>query len=85
MWRSEDRAAWLKNEEGEAAQEERGLADYFEARPECGFGCMLANLALEPRSPFKPRARRVARKGFVIIALTVVALLGWFAWFNLIR
>jgi hypothetical protein len=83
MWRNEDQAAWLKNEE--AAQEERGLADYLEARPECGLGRMLANLALQPRHPFKPNARRVARKGFVFIALTVVALLGWFAWFNLIR
>ncbi|HEX5481677.1 MAG TPA: hypothetical protein VFZ08_03525 [Terriglobia bacterium] len=85
MWRSEDRASWLKDEEGEAAQQERGLADYLEARPECGLGRMLADLALAPPDPFKSKARRRARKGFVITVLTLVAFVAWFAWFNLIR
>lgn len=84
MWRDDDWGGGLKDEEGEAAQHERSLADYLEARAECGLGRMLANLALAPPDPFKPKARRRAKKGFVIIVFTVVAFVAWLVWFNLI-
>lgn len=85
MWRDDERGSGLEDEEGEAAEHERSLADYLEARPECGLCRMLANLALELRDPFKPKARRRAKKGFVITVLTLAAFGTWFVWFNLIR
>lgn len=68
-----------------AKGETRDLAGYLDARIECGLGRMLANLALEPRDPFKPKERRRAKKGFVITAFFLMAFIAWFAWFNLIR
>jgi hypothetical protein len=85
MWRNEDQGAGLKKGAVKSIQQERDFADYLDARRECGMGRMLANLALEPHNPFKPKARRVARKGFVIAIFTFVAFIAWFAWFNLIR
>ncbi|HEV2416443.1 MAG TPA: hypothetical protein VGX94_01430 [Terriglobia bacterium] len=81
MWRAEDQEV---REETDLPPS-RGLADYLEARRECGLGRMLANLVLEPPDPFKPKDRRKAKKGFVITLLTLVALTAWFSWFNLIR
>ena len=85
MWRDDDGGGGLEDEEGEVAQHERSLADYLEARPECGLGRMLANLALEPPDPFKPKAWRRAKKGFIIIVFTIAAFVAWFGWFNLLR
>ncbi|MGH9396167.1 MAG: hypothetical protein ACRD18_04880 [Terriglobia bacterium] len=68
-----------------AKGETRDLAGYLDARMECGLGRMLANLALEPRNPFKPKARRKAKKGFVMNGIFLVAFIAWFVWFNLIR
>lgn len=81
MWRTEDQEV---REEADF-HPSRDIADYLEARPECGLGRMLANLALAPPDPFKSKARRRARKGFVIAVLTLLAFVAWFAWFNLIR
>lgn len=72
-------------EAGEAARPARGLTLYLEARSEVGFGRMLADLVLEPPDPFKPKERRTARKGFVITAVFLFALIAWFAWFNFVR
>lgn len=84
MWRSEHREAWSENREG-AAHLNHELVDYLDARRECGLGRMLTNLVLAPPDPFKPKARRGAKKGFVIIVFTVVAFVAWFVWFNLIH
>ncbi len=61
------------------------LAEYLDTRPELGLRRMLANLALEPRDPFKPEGRRTFRKGFIMAAFFLTAFVAWFAWFNLVR
>lgn len=66
-------------------EDDRGLARYLENRVEYGLGRMLADIAIEPRDPFKPDARRKVKKEFAVIIWTAIALIGWFAWFNLIQ
>lgn len=80
-----DEAREIESVDAESGERKfRNLADYLDARPELGVGKMLANLALEPRDPLKPKARRPFRKGFVMAVFFLTALAGWFAWFNLI-
>lgn len=66
-------------------EDDRSLARYLENRVECRLGRMLADVAIEPRDPFKLDARRKVKKEFAVIIWTAIALIGWFAWFNLIR
>lgn len=68
-----------------AAKGDRDLVDYLEGRPEVGVGRMIANIARRPRSPFKSWERRAWKEQFVVGAVVIGALAGWFAWFNLRR
>ena len=58
---------------------------YFRARSDIGFLKMLLDLALEPRDPFKPWERRRWKKGFVGALLFVLAAIGWFGYFSLVK
>jgi hypothetical protein len=62
----------------------RGLfVKYFESRPDIGFGKMLLDIALEPRSPFKPWEPRKVKKGFVVVVLFLLVACAWFGYFSL--
>jgi hypothetical protein len=59
------------------------VEEYFKGRLELGLSAAVVNLALEPRNPFAPEARRKPRAGVVITGILIAAALGWFACFNL--
>jgi hypothetical protein len=59
--------------------------DYFGSRSDIGFANMLLDVALEPRDPFKTWERRRWKKGFVAALLFVLAALGWFGYFSLVK
>jgi len=56
--------------------------EYVVQREEIGLLRTLADMAHEPRDPFKPWERRRWKKGFLLAALTTGAWLAWFAWFS---
>ena len=62
----------------------QALAEYLSRRPDLGLGKMLLNVALEPANPFNPRARRILKKGFVLVVLVVLSLAATFIYFNLL-
>jgi len=57
--------------------------EYFNRRSDLGLSNFMLNLALQPRNPFAPEARRKARAGLVVTAILFAAALAWFACFNL--
>jgi hypothetical protein len=59
--------------------------DYFGSRSDIGFTNLLLDVALEPRDPFKTWERRRWKKGFVAALLFVLATLGWFTYFSLMK
>jgi hypothetical protein len=62
----------------------RGLfVKYFKSRPDIGFGKLLLDIALEPRSPFKPWEPRKLKKGFVAAVLFLLITCAWFGYFSL--
>ena len=62
----------------------QALNQYLSRRPDLGLGKMLLNVALEPANPFNPRARRILKKGFVLVVLVVLSLAATFIYFNLL-
>ncbi len=74
-----------ESDNGAGTTEDMTLRSYLNSRPEIGLGKVLANLALEPREPFKQEGRRSFRKGFVITLVFSAMFLAWFLWFNFIR
>jgi hypothetical protein len=50
---------------------------------ELGLSNLIVNTVLEPPDPFKPNKRRLPRKGFVLVAVSILALVGVFVAFNL--
>lgn len=57
---------------------------HLRKRRDLGLGKLIVDLMLEPRDPFEPKKRRLARKAFVLIASSLLALAGVFACFNLL-
>ena len=51
--------------------------------PELGLSNLIVNTVLELPDPFKPNKRRLPRKGFVLVAVSILALVGVFVAFNL--
>jgi hypothetical protein len=51
--------------------------------PELGFSNLIVNTVLEPPHPFQPNKRRLPRKGFLLVAASLVAIVGVFVAFNL--
>ena len=51
--------------------------------PELGLSNLVVNTVLEPPDPFKPNKRRLPRKGFVLVAASLAAIVGVFVAFNL--
>jgi len=51
--------------------------------PDLGLANLIVNTVLEPPDPFKPNKRRLPRKGFVLVATSLVAIVGVFVVFNL--
>lgn len=51
--------------------------------PELGLSNLIVNMVLEPPDPFKPKKRRLPRKGFVLVAASLVSVVGVFIAFNL--
>jgi hypothetical protein len=60
----------------------RWLEEDFKRRPELGLCNAALNLALEPRNPFEPEARRKPKPWFVIAMFLILAGIGTFAYFN---
>jgi hypothetical protein len=52
------------------------------ARTDLGFGKAIANLTLQPPSPFDPQARRKLKAGFLVVALLVTAGAACFFYFS---
>jgi hypothetical protein len=59
------------------------FVEYFKSRPDIGFGKLLLDIALEPRSPFKPWEARKLKKGFVAAVLFLSIACAWFGYFSL--
>lgn len=59
------------------------LRKYLNRRAEIGFVNLIVNTVLEPPNPFEPDKRRLLRKAFVLVALSLLALVGVFVGFNL--
>ncbi|HLY61339.1 MAG TPA: hypothetical protein VKV95_11365 [Terriglobia bacterium] len=59
------------------------LRKHLKRRTEIGFGNLIVNTVLEPPNPFEPDKRRLPRKAFVLVALSLLALVGVFVGFNL--
>ena len=51
--------------------------------PELGLGNLFVYVLLEPPNPFEPDKRRLPRKAFVVVAVSLLALAGVFVCFNL--
>jgi hypothetical protein len=60
------------------------LEKSLSARTELGFGKAIANLTLEPPSPFDPQARRKPKAGFLVVASLVTAAAACFFYFNFV-
>ena len=51
--------------------------------PELGLSNLIVNTVLEPPDPFKPKKRRSPRKGFLLVAASLLSIVGIFVAFNL--
>jgi len=51
--------------------------------PDLGLANLIVNTVLEPPDPFRPKKRRLPRKGFVLVAASLVSIVGVFVAFNL--
>jgi hypothetical protein len=70
----------ISPEEGRAWFEE-----HLRQRRDLGLGKAMANMVLEPRNPFDPRARRRPRVAFVLAASLFAIAVSWFVYFNILR
>jgi hypothetical protein len=61
------------------------LKDHFERQQDIGLGKAIVNIALSPRNPFEPEARRLPRPGFVFSACLFTFAISWFLYFNFVR
>ena len=59
------------------------FVEYFQSRPDVGFGKMLLEVALHPRDPFKPWEPRRVKKGSIATALLLLLALAWLSYFSL--
>ena len=59
------------------------LRKFLKRRSEIGFGNLIVNTVLEPPNPLEPDKRRLPRKAFVLVAFSLLALVGVFVGFNL--
>lgn len=60
------------------------IEENLRARADLGLGKAIANLVLDSRNPFEPRARRKPKKGFLLGALLLTAAVVFFIYFNLV-
>ena len=58
---------------------------YFQSRPDIGFGKMLLDVALEAREPFKPLKPRKWKKGFIAALLVSGLAIAWFVCWNVLN
>ena len=58
--------------------------EYFESRPDIGFGKLLLDVAFEGRDPFKPWEPRRWKKGFLAAMLVVCLAVAWFVYWNVL-
>jgi hypothetical protein len=69
-----------------SAKDARAWAEeHLRRRPELGLCKAIANVILEPRNPFNPRARRWPKKDFMILASLLAAAVVLFVYFNFLR
>ena len=59
------------------------LRKHLKRRPEIGLGNLIVDTVLEPPNPFEPDQRRSPKKAFVLVAVSLLALVGVFVGFNL--
>ena len=65
-------------------QDSRKLfVEYFNSRPDIGFGKLLLDVALEARDPFKPWETRKWKKGFLAAVLILLLAAAWFGYWNM--
>jgi hypothetical protein len=60
------------------------LSEYFRRRRDFGFRKAVVNIALHPRNPFKPEARRLPRAEFLFGASLLALAVAWFLYFNFV-
>ncbi len=60
------------------------LLENLNSRPELGLRKAIADLMLQPRNPFDPKAPRQPKKDFVLLVLCGALGVGAFAYFNLL-
>lgn len=59
--------------------------EHLRSQPELGLCKAMANVILEPRNPFNPRARRWPKKDFMLLASLLAAAVSAFVCFNFLR
>jgi hypothetical protein len=60
------------------------LLENLNSRPELGLRKGIADLMLEPRNPFDPKAPRQPKKAFVLLVLFGALSISAFVYFNLL-
>jgi hypothetical protein len=65
------------------AEARRLLWARLKRSPELGVWNVVVNTVLEPPNPFQPKQRRLPKKGFVLVAFSILAPLAVFVAFNL--
>jgi hypothetical protein len=60
------------------------IEENLSARTDLGFRKAIANLVLEPPSPFEPDARGRPKTGFLLLVCLVTAAIAFFLYFNFV-
>ena len=71
--------------EAQSQESRKLIVDYFNSRPDIGFGNLLLDVALEARDPFKPWEPRKLNKGFLAAVLVLLLAAGWFGYWNILN
>jgi len=71
--------------EAQPQDSRRLIVDYFNSRPDFGFGNLLLDVALEARDPFKSWEPRKWKKGFLAAVLVVLLAAAWFGYWNILN
>jgi len=71
--------------EAQPQNSRRLIVDYFNSRPDFGFGKLLLDVALEARDPFKSWEPRKLKKGFLAAVLVLLLAAAWFGFWNILN
>ena len=71
--------------EAQPQDSRRLIVDYFNSRPDIGFGKLMLDVALEARDPFKSWEPRKLKKGFLAAVLVLLLAAAWFGYWNILN